>query len=118
MSGRASRDKGARWERAVVHYLHDRGFTHTERRAPGQPIDRGDVLGITGVVIECKDHATPTPGAWLDQALEAATRSRADLAVVIAKRRGKPDPADSFSILRTDQLVDLLLELYTEGNTR
>lgn len=119
MSGSTSRRKGARWETAVVNYLRDNGFPYTERRAPGQPVDRGDILGIAGMVIECKDHAKPTPGAWVDQATQAADLTGADIAVVIAKRRGHPNVADALAILRTDHLLQLITETHgAKGNNK
>ena len=110
MTGNTSRRKGARWETEVVNYLRANGFPYAERRPPGQPIDRGDILGIAGVVIECKNQRQLAPGAWIDQATQATHNTHADLAVVIAKRHGHPNVEDALAIMRTDHLLQLLHE--------
>jgi Holliday junction resolvase len=53
----ASKRKGTGWESAVVQYLKENGVTQAERRALTGAKDRGDIAGIPGVVIECKNEA-------------------------------------------------------------
>lgn len=107
MSGRASRDKGSRWEREVVRLLREIGWIHAERRSAGLPIDRGDVTGIP-YLIEAKDHArTDLPG-WISQAETARARTGHDLAIVIAKRRGHPQADDAYAIVQARPLLEWL----------
>ena len=111
MSGKSSRDKGARWERSVTNWLISRGWIHAERRPGGMPIDRGDILGIGGVLVECKDHATLSLSAWVDQAERAAARFPGSPPfVVIAKRKGRIYVGDSYAITTADTFARLLTE--------
>ena len=54
--GRASKQKGARFELQIAHYLQDHGFPDVHRTAQhcGKTGDAGDVEGIAGLHIECK----------------------------------------------------------------
>ena len=53
--GSAPKRKGSSFERDVVHYLQEHGFTDAERAyGAGRPEDIGDVVGIPGATIECK----------------------------------------------------------------
>lgn len=106
--GRASRDKGARWERAVTTFLRGHGFPWAERRPGGAPVDHGDIWGVLGAVVECKDVATLSLSAWCDQAAAAAKRSRSPVWVVVAKRARHPDPADAYAVTSLAVFTDLL----------
>lgn len=54
--GRASKQKGARFELEVAHYLQEHGYPEVHRTAQhcGKTGDAGDVEGIAGLHIECK----------------------------------------------------------------
>lgn len=110
VTGAHSRNKGARFETAVTNWLRAVGVVHAERRAPGQPADWGDINGLPGVIIECKNVDSMSLGAWLDQANAARARTCADVAVVVHKRRGKPDVDDAFFTMSADSFYTLLVE--------
>lgn len=50
-----NKQAGTRWESAIVAYLIDRGWIHTERRTLNGAIDKGDISGIPGVMVEAVD---------------------------------------------------------------
>ena len=52
----ASKQKGSAHERAVVDYLKTHGWKHAERRLAGDKNDRGDIAGVPGIVLECKNE--------------------------------------------------------------
>ena len=54
--GRASKQKGARFELEIAHYLQAHGYPSVHRTAQhcGKTGDAGDVEGIAGLHIECK----------------------------------------------------------------
>jgi hypothetical protein len=107
----ASKRKGTAAETAIVNYLRTVGFTQTERRALNGNIDRGDIAGIPGVVIEAKNCARQELAAWVAEAELERDNDRASLGVVWHKRRGKGDPADWFVTMSGTQFTALLREL-------
>lgn len=107
----ASKRKGTAAETAIVNYLRTVGFTQTERRALNGNIDRGDIAGIPGVVIEAKNCARQELAAWVAEAELERDNDRASLGVVWSKRRGKSSPADWFVTMSGAQFAALLREL-------
>lgn len=104
----ASKAKGTKWETEVVRFLQSSGAPYAERRALHGTGDRGDVSGIPGVVIECKNVATASLGSWLDEAEKERANDRADLGVVWHHRRGKANAADGIVSMTGATLVRLL----------
>ena len=109
MTGAHSRNKGKRFEVDVANWLKSIGVVHAERRGVHTD-DRGDIDGIPGCVIECKNVNSPIQPAWLDQAEAARRHVGADLAVVIAKRKGHANAADALAIISMQSLATLLTE--------
>lgn len=102
--------KGDTWERSVVEYLKANGHRYAERAfGAGRRDDQGDVLGLPDVVLQVKNHHRLELAEWVDQAEEQRARARADLAVVVAKRRGRP-AADAYCILPLSALARLLAD--------
>ena len=80
---------GAEWERAVAKFLR-RWFPNATRRAdPMYSPDKGDIAGVPGWVIECKDHGAITLSEYMDQAEKAAARAGVNRFVAVVKRRRK-----------------------------
>lgn len=107
---KASRDKGARYERRQAAYLTARGIS-AERRLE-QWRSGGDDLILPPAYsewlsVECKDVAASSVGAWLDQAIGSAGPARTG--VVFHHRRGNADPALDLATFRVDQAVGLIL---------
>lgn len=111
----AGKDRGTRWETAVVNYLHAHGFPHVERRALTGNRDRGDIAGIVGVCIECKSTNRFDLAGWIAEATTEGRNADADVAVVWAKRPGRASPADGYVVMTGAQFVDLLVDLYARG---
>lgn len=102
------RDKGTRWESAVVTYLRDNGFGQAERRALAGTEDLGDVTGIPGLVIECKNQQRHSWAEWVDEATAEAGNAGADVGAVWAHRRGHSSPAAGYVVLTGETFVRLL----------
>lgn len=86
------RQKGTRHETALVEYLKANGFPDARREVLHGARDVGDIGGITWqgkpVVIEAKDHQTQRPKAWLEEAEAERVNAGADIAAVVAHRKG------------------------------
>lgn len=93
------KQRGTRWETAIVTYLRDQGWVHAERRALAGSVDRGDIAGIIGVIIEAKNQARHSWAEWVDEALTEASHHPDDLGVVWAHRRGKGSPGDGYVVM-------------------
>ena len=104
----ASKDKGRRWETAIVTYLRANGVPHAERRIAGDTKDRGDIAGLIGVVIEAKDVTKMELGSWVDEAEQERAHDGADLAVVWHHRRGRGLARDGFVTMDGATFVGLL----------
>ena len=100
MTGRPSRDKGIRWERALAQFL---GTVTTRSTRPGVADDAADVA-LDGWLVEAKDHARWTIPAWwadLEQKLRDGQRP-----VLVLKRRQRPT-ADALVVMRLDDWNDM-----------
>lgn len=102
--------KGTRWESAVVGYLRERGWVHAERRALAGTKDLGDVTGIPGVVIECKNQNRRSLAEWLDEAADERANANADLGVVWFKRIGYVSPGKGYVLMDGETFTLLLRE--------
>jgi len=114
--------KGAKYERQVCDMLTaELGVPVERRRLEGQ-LDRGDVAGIPGLIIECKNERKWGVWQWLREAkaeAEHATRhsSSDTLGVVFKRQLGFPDPADSAVIMDVPTFL-ALWEAYAEAMRR
>lgn len=104
-----SKQKGTAWETAVVRYLAEYSPT-VERRALHGGRDLGDVTGIAGVVIECKNEKTLALASYVDEAIAEGDNANADVAVAWIHRRGKASPADGYVVMNGTQFVSLLID--------
>lgn len=105
-----SKAKGTAWESAVVDCLQTLGVPHAERRALNGAADKGDIAGLPGVVIECKNAARVELGSWVDEAVAERDNARAAVGVVWHKRRGHTAAALGFVTMPGWQFVQLLRE--------
>lgn len=103
-----SRSKGTAWESKVVAYLQSQGWPHAERRALNGARDRGDLTGLPGVVVECKDANRVELAAWIDEATTETANANAELGVVWAHRKGKASAGDGYVILTGEAFARLL----------
>jgi hypothetical protein len=103
----ASKRKGTSWETAIVRYLQQ-WWPHAERRALHGSQDKGDVLGLPGVIVEAKNANRVELAAWVQEAQTEAVNAGAEFAVVWAKRKGKVSAADGYVIMDGETFTRLL----------
>lgn len=96
MTGKASRDKGRRWELALAHWF---GTSTTANTRPGSHDDGGDVVPPADLhaVIEAKDVGRWTVAAWFDHLTTKCTHGETPL--LILKRRNRPT-GDALVVMR------------------
>jgi hypothetical protein len=104
-----SKKKGTAWEAAVVDYLRAHGQPHAERRALTGNADKGDITGIPGVMVECKNEAKVTLGAYADEVKIQTANAHASIGAAVVKRRNRP-PGDAYVLMSLRQFADLLAD--------
>lgn len=104
----AAKRKGTAAECAVVAYLREQGWPHTERRALRGALDEGDIAGIVGVCIEVKDHREIRLAEFVDEATTEGANAGADIAAAWVKRRGKGSPGEWYVVMTGSTFTDLL----------
>ena len=103
-----NKQKGTAFETLVVRWLAEHGFPYAERRSLSGVNARGDISGIVGIVIECKNHKTLSFSEWLEEAAIERDNANADYGIVVAKRKNKGDAADQYAVMRLEDLARLL----------
>ena len=111
----SAKKAGATFERAVADYLADAlNDDRIERRVRNGSKDRGDVSGVRTafggrVVLECKDYGGVFHvGEWLKEAETERGNDDADVGLVVAKRRGKSDPAEAAVFMTLETFARLV----------
>ena len=87
--GRASRQKGARFELEVAHYLQAHGYPDAHRTAQhcGKTGDAGDVEGVGGLHVECKHlEKLNLYNAYHQAVRDSDANGNGNIPVVIHKR--------------------------------
>ena len=87
--GRASKQKGARFELEVAHYFRDHGYPDAHRTAQhcGKTGDAGDVEGIPHLHIECKHvEKLNLYNAYHQSVRDNNAKNAGDIPVVIHKK--------------------------------
>lgn len=105
--GRASRRKGATFERAIVAYLRRLGIP-ADRTSNGRAqAGHGDIDGLPALHLEVKNQTRLDLAGWVDQARhDAAGTGRTP--VVVVKRRGVLKPGASYVVLELGPFLALL----------
>lgn len=104
-----SKDKGTAWESAIRDYLQESGWPHAERLPLSGNRDRGDVVGVHGVVIEAKAAAEwGHLGVAIREAEVERVNARAQLGVVWKKRVGSTKAPLGYVVMTGATFVDLL----------
>jgi Holliday junction resolvase len=102
--------KGSTFERDVVSFLAGHGFPYAERHyGAGRPADVGDIDGIPGWTLECKNHRALELSAWMTEAECERVNGRQSFAAVVAKRRNKP-VAQSYVVMSLGTFARLLAD--------
>lgn len=110
-----SKRKGTEHESAIVDYLNELGFADVERRALAGALDKGDIAGLRGVVIEAKAEGTYDIPGWLRETATERENAGAWLGVAWAKLRGVRDPRRCVVMMSGEQFGALLLVLKKAG---
>ena len=87
--GRASKQKGARFELEIAHYFRDNGYPCAHRTAQhcGKTGDAGDVEGVKGLHIECKHvEKLNLYNAYHQAVRDNSAKNTGDIPVVIHKK--------------------------------
>lgn len=106
----ASKRKGTGWESAVVTFLKENGVIHAERRTLNGAKDRGDIAGIPGVVIECKNEKAISLASYANETAAEARNDNARIGLAWIKRRGKASPGHGYVLLDGHTLIRLLAD--------
>lgn len=115
-SRKSAKAAGTAFESKVAACLAEHVDDRIERRRPSGAKDRGDLAAVRTlaggrVVVECKDYGGRFEvGTWLGEAEVERINDDADVAVVIAKRRGITDPLRQVVLMEVADLVALLTE--------
>lgn len=117
------KDKGTKWETAVVNYLREElGFYAPDiaARILRQPLtgatDLGDIAGIPDFTISCKNHKTTRLSEWIDEVTLQATNGRRTFPVVWHHRPGYSHPKDAYVTMTGGAFVPLLGSRLSDTN--
>lgn len=110
-----SKQKGTAWESAVTRWLRLNGYRSAERRALTGTKDRGDIAGVRGLVISCKNVLKFNLEEWVREAKQQALHQDEHDGlepgtteyVVFIKRRGRSDPGRCYAVLEIEDYVNL-----------
>jgi Holliday junction resolvase len=106
----ANKAKGSDFERKVADYLAANGFPDADRRyGAGHNLDKGDIIGVPNMVLECKNQARIDLAGFLAEALVEAKNANKKYGAAVIKRRGK-NVAESYVVMSLSQFVELLRE--------
>jgi hypothetical protein len=103
-----SKTKGTKFESEVCAYLRARGL-EVERRALTGTQDRGDIAGIPGWVIECKNQNTSNWAEWMDETERERRNARTDFGLLVVRRRLKIIE-QAYAVLPLKQAVSIIID--------
>lgn len=108
------KNKGSAYERSIVNYLRDIGFTVDRTRA-GWTDDRGDIHGVqsstgSAFTFECKNHRRDNLPGWINELYVEVDNAGGSVGAVIHKKHGTTEAAEQYATLPLGMLVQLLKE--------
>ena len=86
---RAIKANGRAWENAVKELFKSRGFTDAERRRQRGTKDAGDLSGISGLMVECKDEKSISLAQYMKEVADQPDFDYDELGIAAVKRRKK-----------------------------
>ena len=102
--------KGSQWERDVVAFLIVSGFPDAERRyGAGVQEDKGDIRGVPGITLECKNQKSIDLAKFVAEAELEAQHNKTPYGAAVIKRRNK-STGEGYVVMSLQQFVKLLLE--------
>jgi len=112
-----NKTKGSQYERDVVKWLRSYGFPCAERAyGAGRHDDVGDIDGIDGVVIECKNEKRINIPGYLQELDDEMIHADAETGVVLVKKRGTTNVSESYAIMPAWLWADLLKQAGYNGH--
>lgn len=105
-----SKRKGSAWELAIAKYLVEKGWKHAERRIAGSTIDKGDIYGIIGCVIEAKNEKRIDLSGYLKELEVEMRNAKAETGVVMVKKKGTTDVGQAYAVMPIELWVKLMKE--------
>jgi len=109
--------KGSKWELDTVKWLRANGYPCAERAyGAGRHDDVGDIDGIDGVVIECKNEKAIRIPQYLRELEDEITHADAETGVVLVKRRGSSNVSEAYAIMSADLWINLLKQAGYNGH--
>lgn len=109
--------KGSQYERDVVKWLRSMGYPCAERAyGAGRHDDVGDIDGIDGVVIECKNEKAIRIPQYLRELEDEMTHADAETGVVLIKKRGTSNISESYAVMPAELWVNLLKQAGYNGH--
>ena len=112
-----SKRKGSQYERDVVKWLRSMGYPCAERAyGAGRHDDVGDIDGINGVVIECKNEKAIRSPQYLRELEDEMTHADAETGVVLIKKRGTSNISESYAVMPAELWVNLLKQAGYNGH--
>ncbi len=84
-------------------------FPYAERRIAGAHLDKGDIAGVNGVVIEVKNHRRLDLSAWIKELEVEIKNDKAWTGVVLHKRIGKGDVGEWYATMPAKLWIELIL---------
>lgn len=118
MSGRSALEAGKRWERDAAKHatarlteagILDEDATVNRRASIGKHDDEGDLFGIPGFAVQCK-NTTRIDLTVVDEATRQAANLGADYGVLLQKRR-QSNAGSAYAVMTFDTLLDIIVEL-------
>jgi len=114
-----SRAKGTKFETLVVDYLRT-WFPQAIRHPLHGTVDVGDVHGVPGLVVQCKNTTRPELSEWIKAAQRQALNAGVSYGVVVHKRVAKAQAEDQFVTMTLGDFAAMygLLCAYRDGVIR
>ena len=104
-----SKQKGTAFESLIAAAFAE-VFPGVERRALAGAADRGDIGGVPGLVVECKNVRTMSLGVWVDEARAEAANAGEPYGVVVHKRARVAAAEEQFVTMPLGMFLQLWLE--------
>lgn len=113
-----SKQKGTTFERSIADYLKDNWSPFIDRRPLTGGSDKGDIanfyIGPHALAVECKNERQYNLAGWVKEAQREGVNSGSLAGIVVAKRKGKANPAEQYCILTLEEFLRCLRAVRTE----
>jgi hypothetical protein len=103
----ANKRKGDLFNRQIIKHLIAEGITDAHRYQDGYHLDRGDVAGIPGIVIQAKNVVQVKWSNWFLNVRLQQVHAASPIGILALKRQGRSDPAEATAILERMSWWDL-----------